>query len=449
MDDSLIGLMVLGGVILLNAALKMAYVALINTHKTRLKEMADDGQTRAGRALALANDATRLLASQQLIDLLLRFAIALVAALTLVPPLRDALTGSNVSEPVAAGIAYGVVLVGVAILTLVFGEMLPSNIALGHADAIAVRAVGPVNLLSGILAPALRLLQWISGQFAMPFVGRSSGSFVTEEEIKMLVDAGSEGGAIENGEKEMIYSIFQFGDTVAREVMVPRIDMVALELNTPLPEALNTIVAAGHSRIPVYEESIDHIRGLLYAKDLLVMLRDGSMARPLKEILRPAHFVPESKKAVDLLQDLQQRKIHLVIVVDEYGGTAGLVTIEDLIEEIVGEIRDEYDFNEEEIYQQVGENEYISDAGIDLDDLNRLMDVHLPTDESDTLGGYIFSSLGKVPVEGEQLEANGLSMEVLSVDDRRIRKIRLIKLPPPTSGDETEDVRDEPAAAPD
>jgi len=289
------------------------------------------------------------------------------------------------------------VLLVVALVTLIFGEMLPGKIALSYADPIALRSVGIIRGLTFVLAPVLRLLQWISGWFAAPFVGRTSMALVTEEEIKLMVDAGSEGGAIEDEEKEMIYSIFQFGDTLAREVMVPRIDMVALDIATPLQEAVNVIIQAGHSRIPVYEESIDHIRGLLYAKDLLVLWRDGRMDRPLKDLLRPAYFVPESKKAVDLLADLQQRKIHLAIVVDEYGGTAGLVTLEDLIEEIVGEIRDEYDINEEEVYQKVGENEYIFDAGIDLDDLNRLLDADLSTEDSDTLGGYIFSKLGKVP----------------------------------------------------
>lgn len=446
MDDSLTGLAVLGGFILLNAILKTVYVALINAHKARLKDLAEEGDARAGRALALASDATRLLASQQVIDLLLRFAIALVATVGLVPPLRDQLLAQAVQPTLADGLAYGSVLLAVAILTLVFGEMLPSNIALGYADTIAIRAAGPVNLLAHALAPVLRLLQWISGKFAAPFVGRSSTTLVTEEEIKLLVDAGSEGGAIEDEEKEMIYSIFQFGDTLAREVMVPRIDMVALEINTPLHEALNTIVEAGHSRIPVYEESIDHIRGVLYAKDLLVMWRDGQMDRPIRDLLRPAHFVPESKKAADLLADLQQRKIHLVIVVDEYGGTAGLVTLEDLLEEIVGEIRDEYDQNEEEVYQQIGDNEYLFDAGIDLDDLNRLLDTDLPTDESDTLGGYVFSKLGRVPVEGERIDEDRLQMEVVSVDDRRIRKIRLVRVTPP---DQPEDIRQEPAAAPD
>ncbi len=448
MDDSLTGLVALGGLILLNAALKLGYVALINVPKSKLKDLVDEGDSRAARAFGLANDATRLLASQQLVDLLLRFSIALVATVAIIPPLRDALFDQHTGAIVADGVAYGFVLVAVAIMTLVFGEMLPSNIALGYAEPIALRAAGVVAVVSLLLAPALRMLQWLSDKITAPLVARASDSLVTEEEIKMLVDAGSEGGAIEDEEKEMIFSIFQFGDTLTREVMVPRIDMVALDINSSLQEALDTIVRAGHSRIPVYEESIDHIRGLLYAKDLLECWRNGEMNRPIKDILRPAHFVPESKKAVDLLQDLQQRKIHLAIVVDEYGGTAGLVTLEDLIEEIVGEIRDEYDFDEEEIYQQVGDSEYIVDAGIDLDDLNRLLEVDLPTDESDTLGGYIYSKLGKVPVEGETLEHDNLNIEVLSVDDRRIRKIRLV-ITPPHPSDEPQDFREEPAPAPD
>ncbi len=448
MDDSLAGLLLLGGFILLNAVFKMAYVALINAHKSKLKELADEGHARARRALALSEDATRLLASQEVTDLLLRFLIALVAAVVLVPPVRNVLLDQHVSTVITDIIAYGGVLLVAALFTLIFGELLPSRIALGLADQIALHAVGPINVISTLFAPVLQLSQWVSSRLAMPLVGRSSIALVTEEEIKMLVDAGSEGGAIEDDEKEMIYSIFQFGDTLAREVMVPRIDVVALEINTPISEALNTIVEAGHSRIPVYEESIDHIRGLLYAKDLLQVWRDGQTDRPIKDLLRPAHFVPESKKAGDLLTDLQQRKIHLAVVVDEYGGMAGLVTLEDLVEEIVGEIRDEYDFDEEEVYQKVGENEYVFDAGIDLDDLNRLLDIELPTDESDTLGGYVFSKLGKVPIEGERIEGDHIQMEVLRVDDRRIRKIRLTRKPVEVTS-EVQDIRNELSAAPD
>lgn len=448
MDDSFTGLLLLGAFIALNAVLKMAYVALINAHKSKLRDMAEDGHVRARRALALSEDATRLLASQQVTDLLLRFLIAVVATVSLVPPLRDALLRQNLHPTLTDGIAYGGVLLVVALITLIFGELLPSYIALGLADTIAINVVGPINIVSAILAPVLRLSQWASSKLATPMVGKSRVGLVTEEEIKMLVDAGSEGGAIENEEKEMIYSIFQFGDTLAREVMVPRIDVVALEINTPLQEALNTIVEAGHSRIPVYDESIDHIRGLLYAKDLLQVWRDGQTDVQIKDLLRSAHFVPESKKAGDLLTDLQQRNIHLAVVVDEYGGMAGLVTLEDLIEEIVGEIRDEYDLNEEEVYQQIGDHEYVFDAGIDLDDLNRLLDIELPTDESDTLGGYIFSKLGKVPIEGETIVDGRVEIEVLRVDDRRIRKIRL-KLLPLELDAEMSDLREEPAAAPD
>lgn len=444
MNSSLTGLMLLGGFILLNAILKLSFVSLINANKARLRDMAEDGHRRAGAAFRLSSDATRLLASQQFLDLVLRFTIALVAAVTLAPPLREQLLDWEIGTFATDLIAYGGLLLVVAFITLVFGEMLPTSVAIGYADTLAMWVAGPMTTITVLLAPVVRLVQWISGQIATPLVGRVKAPFVTEEEIKLMVDAGSEGGAIENEEREMIFSIIQFGDTVAREVMVPRIDMVALESHTSLGEALATIIDCGHSRIPVFEESIDHIRGLLYAKDLLVLMRDGKLDVPIKDILRPAYFVPESKKAGDLLTELQHRKIHLAVVVDEYGGTAGLVTIEDLIEEIVGEIRDEYDINEEEVYQKIDENEYIFDAGVDLDDLNRLLDVSLPTDESDTLGGYILSRLGKVPDEGEAIETENLRITVLSVDDRRIRKIRLVRLLSPL---ELEDIREEPSVS--
>ncbi|HSJ55211.1 MAG TPA: hemolysin family protein, partial [Anaerolineae bacterium] len=248
--------------------------------------------------------------------------------------------------------------------------------------------------------------------------------FVTEEEIRTLVDAGEEEGVLEEEEKEMIYSIFDLGDTMTREVMVPRIDVVALEVTTPLLEALETIMQAGHSRIPVFRETVDNVEGVLYAKDLLPYLRDGRTDVPLKGLLRDAYFVPETKKASELLPDLQQRRVHVAIVVDEYGGVAGLVTIEDLLEEIVGEIQDEYD-TEEPFVEFVDENEYVFDARVDLDDLNRLMDVSLPTEDNDTLGGFIYTELGKVPAPGDQVAFGNMEFVVESVAGRRIRKVRV------------------------
>jgi CBS domain containing-hemolysin-like protein len=258
---------------------------------------------------------------------------------------------------------------------------------------------------------------------------------LSEEELLLLAsvvgDPISE-ATIEAEEREMIASIFTLRQTTAREVMVPRIDIVALEVETPMLDALDTIIRMGHSRIPVFEESVDNIVGILYAKDLLAYLRDGKTAVPLRDILRPAHFVPESKKADELLQELQQSRVHIAIVVDEYGGTAGLVTIEDVLEEIVGEIQDEYDA-EEPFIEVVSDVEAICNARVDLDDLNRAMDLQLPTEESDTLGGLIYSELGRVPLVGDKVELaeEGVTFYVLSVAGRRITKVRVVKQRPP------------------
>ena len=211
--------------------------------------------------------------------------------------------------------------------------------------------------------------------------------------------------------------------------MVPRIDVVAVDVQTSMLEALDVIMEAGHSRIPVYMETIDNVLGLLYAKDLLPYLRDGRTDVPLDHILREAYFIPETKRASDLLTELQQRRVHIAIVVDEYGGMAGLVTIEDLLEEIVGEIQDEYD-TEEPFVEFVDDNEYVFDARLDLDDLNRLMDVELPTEDSDTLGGFIYSELGRVPAVGSQVTYGDLVFRVESVSGRRIKKVRVQRRSP-------------------
>jgi CBS domain containing-hemolysin-like protein len=201
---------------------------------------------------------------------------------------------------------------------------------------------------------------WASGRVTAPLAGQRV-PFVTEEEIKTLVDAGEEGGSIEEDEKEMIYSIFDIGDTLAREIMIPRMDVLALDVETPLPAAVDAVISLGHSRIPVYQGNIDNVVGLLYAKDLLRVWKEGGQTS-LRGLLRPACFVPETKKVDDLLAELQQKRIHMAVVVDEYGGVAGLVTLEDIVEEIVGEIRDEYDVNEESLYERVSDAEYIFDA---------------------------------------------------------------------------------------
>jgi len=251
---------------------------------------------------------------------------------------------------------------------------------------------------------------------------------IIEEEIKTLVDAGEEGGFIEEEEKEMIYSIFEFGDTLAREVMVPRIDMVAIEVSTSVLDALDVVMNAGHSRIPVYQETIDNIVGILYAKDLLQYWREDTSSLELGNILRSVYYIPETKKVDELLQELQQRKVHITLVVDEYGGTAGLVTIEDILEEIVGEIQDEYD-SEEAFMEVISEDEIIFNGRMDIDDVNHIMDLELPTDRSDTLGGLVYSNLGRVPVVGDKVYIENVEVTVLSVVRRQIKKVKVVRLP--------------------
>jgi len=412
-----------------NGFLAMARSALINVRKARLRQLAEEGSRSARSAERLAEDASRLLATTQLGMMLTSTFGGAVVAVSAAPPLAEALRPwlGEASYPIAFVLSVFLA----AIVMLIFAELLPEIIALKYSERLALWLARPLAVLAILVMPLVRLMVWFSNGIARLFGAelRADMPLVTEEEIKTLVDAGEEEGVIQEEEKEMIYSIFELGDTLVREVMVPRIDIVALDVTTPMLEALDTIMQAGHSRIPVFQETIDNVQGVLYAKDLLHYLRENRTDVPLAKVLREAYFIPETKKASDLLPDLQQRRVHMAIVVDEYGGVAGLVTIEDLLEEIVGEIQDEYD-TEEPFVEFIDDNEYIFDARVDLDDLNRLMAVDLPTEDSDTLGGFIYTELGKVPVVGDRVVFGEMDFTVESVSGRRIRKVRVERRPP-------------------
>jgi CBS domain containing-hemolysin-like protein len=412
-----------------NGLLAMARSALINVRKARLRQLAEEGSRSARSAERLAEDASRLLATTQLGMMLTSTFGGAVVAVSAAPPLAEAL------GPWLGEFSYPVAFVAsvflAAISMLIFAELLPEIIALKYSERLALWLAQPLAVLAILVMPLVRLMVWFSSGVARLFGAELRGDMplVTEEEIKTLVDAGEEEGVIQEEEKEMIYSIFELGETLAREVMVPRIDIVALDVTTPMLEALDTIMQAGHSRIPVFQETIDNVLGVLYAKDLLHYLRENRTDVPLVKVLREAYFIPETKKASDLLPDLQQRRVHMAIVVDEYGGVAGLVTIEDLLEEIVGEIQDEYD-TEEPFVEFIDDNAYIFDARVDLDDLNRLMAVDLPTEDSDTLGGFIYTELGKVPAIGDRVVFGEMEFTVESVSGRRIKKVRVERHPP-------------------
>jgi putative hemolysin len=429
-SGSLRELALLAFLILLNAFFAASEVAIVTVGKARLKRLIEEEVKVARTVERLAEDSSRFLATMRVGVTLVRFSAVATAVITLTDPLQKWIAQVPIEFIAQASLPLAVfsVVITLAFFMLSLGELLPKTLALQRAEPIALAAAYPIDLFATIVSPVVKVLIAISSAAVHLFGSQPQGRipFITEEEIKTMVDAGEETGIIEEDEKEMIYSIFELGETMAREVMVPRIDIVAVESKTPVQQALDLILEKGHSRIPVYEETIDNIIGLLYAKDLLGQLRDGDATVALRDILRPAYFIPETKKADELLQDLQQRKVHIAIVVDEYGGTAGLVTIEDLVEEIVGEIQDEYDA-EEPFIEVVSDDEFIFNARVDLDDVNKLMNVELPSERCDTLGGFIYSQLGKVPKVGDEILFDGIKIAVLSVVGRRIKKVKVTR----------------------
>lgn len=314
-------------------------------------------------------------------------------------------------------------LLALAGLFLLVLEFVLEGFILPRAELWAVRFSWLAQTIDFILSPISSLLVLLLGS---PEMLERRLSPVTEEELKSWVEEGQREGSLEQGERRMIYSIFHFGDTLAREIMVPRIDILTLDVNTPLDEAIVALNRTGHSRVPVFDESIDNIIGLLYAKDLLRVRLEGQSISSLRGLLRPAYFVPEAKKVDELLREMQARSVHMALVVDEYGGIAGLVTLEDIVEEIVGEIRDEYDASEEQLFERVSEEEYFFHGRIDLDDFNQVMNTRILKDSADTLGGFIYSQIGRVPVGGEQVEVDNVVLTVEQVSGRRIRRVRAI-----------------------
>ena len=417
--------------VLLNGFLSASEVAIAEVRKSRLAQLAEQGHATAKALERLTDDSSRTLATLQLGTTLASFLAAGTAAVTLAPRLAVELARAAWLAPYSLLLSVLAVTLVLGLVMLVLGELVPKSLAARHAEPFALLVARPLDAAASLVAPLIKALVKLSNLIAGPLGGAARGGMglVTEEEIKTVVDAGEEGGVLEEEEKEMIYSIFELGDTLTREVMVPRIDVVAIEAATPLPEAADLVIRATYSRVPVYQDTIDNVIGVLYAKDLLRVLRAGDLPVSLAQIVRPAYFVPEAKKANELLEELQKRRVHVAIVVDEYGGVAGLVTIEDILEEIVGEIQDEYD-TEEPMFHQEAEGDYVFDARANLDDVSQLLGVQLPAESYDTLGGFLYTQFGHVPNAGEQLRFNGLIIEVLDVSGRRIGKVRVRHAPP-------------------
>ncbi|HEY5530761.1 MAG TPA: hemolysin family protein [Candidatus Anoxymicrobiaceae bacterium] len=334
------------------------------------------------------------------------------------------------------GVAIGTVII--TALMFIFGELVPKSAASHNSEGMALWVTRPVTLLSRIFSPLTWLLELIARGVLMLFgrkIDINEGIITEEGEIKALVSFAEEQDVIEEEEKEMVHSVFEFSDTLAREVMVPRPDMVTLPADSSMKEALVMVTEYGHSRIPVYEGELDNIAGVLYAKDLMAHLLEGKLDHPIKDILRKAIIIPETKVLSELLNDLKKRKVHISIVVDEYGTVVGLVTIEDLLEEIVGEIFDEYDL-EVSLVEKIDDRHFRVDARMNLEDLYEILQVDIPRPaDVDSVGGLVLKVLGHLPIAGETFVYNGISVKVEKLRNNRITKVVLELLDEKTGHD--------------
>ncbi len=430
---AVVGVLLCLFLLLLNAAIE---AALSTINRLRLHSMLERHERRVIVIEQLLNRPNQVLSALNTLN-----TICLVVA--------TALTITGMHQFNLYGLEVTVLVLLLVFFTLLFIRTVPKGFALHNPEGIAVRFSSFVNIETAVMSPLVAVVNFGSNQ-VLKLAKRPpipANTVVTEEELTLLANVAEEDSLIQADGREMIRSIFEFGDTIVREIMIPRPDISAVPVNSSLNEALDIIQKSGHSRLPVCNEDIDHIVGILYAKDLLRYLRhrEEQASFDLQKLVRPAHYVPESKKVDELFAELQKKRVHITIIIDEYGGTAGLVTIEDLLEEIVGEIQDEYDLETSE-FERVGEDEVLVDARLNLSDVNDFFNTNWESENVDTIGGLIYDRLGRIPVLGDSLTVNqngevieesaiaGHSapyfvISVLSVNGQRLKQLRLERKP--------------------
>ena len=411
--------------ILLNAFFAMTEIAFVSLNDAKIDLLAKSGDKKAQKIKKLLDVPSKFLATIQIGVTLAGFLSSAFAAESFADDLAPLLT------PLLGNSAKSVAIILVTILlsffTLIFGELVPKRIGMKNHEKIAFATVGIIRAISIILAPFVKILTFATNAVSKLFgVTESDEEIVTEEEIRMMVDAGEEKGAIEEEEKEMINNVFEFNDISVSAIMTPRNDIFALDLNITVSELFDELGNdRTYSRIPVYDEDPDDIKGILYVKDVLNKPKDTKIA----DLIREPFYVPETMKINELFDALKLQKIQIAIVVDEYGGTAGLVTMEDVLEEIVGDIFDEYD-EIENLYEAIDENTYIFDAGITIYDLSKVLDIDIEEGDYDTLSGYFLELLGRMPKENEHptVTTDKLEMTVEEFKDNRILTVKIHKL---------------------
>lgn len=423
MDDSFTGIL-FAGCVVLSAFFSSVETAFFSLSPLRLKKLETEGDGRAGEILNVLADKQRLLLTILVGNTFANvFATALAAGFFV-----SWLPGSPLAAYVGVGFTRSILLaaVFVALIILVFGEIIPKIIAIYGAYGYSRIAVKPLRLFVVLATPFTWTITTIIRKILPGYSEWNSllGSSNSMDEMDSYFSLGEEVGLIERDEKEMISSVFEFGDTLVREVMVPRPDIVSMPINISFEELLKVVRDDGHSRFPVYDGNLDKVIGIIYVKDILIKLDEIKESYDLFKLLRPPFFVPETKKLNDLLSEFQKRKQHLAIVVDEYGGVSGLVTIEDLLEEIVGEIVDEYDLEEQAPLNRIDENIFSIDARFSISDLESELEIELDYEDCETVGGFILEKLGRIPQKGESFEQPQGIFQVTEIKGNRILRVR-------------------------
>ncbi|MGQ0522008.1 MAG: hemolysin family protein [Actinomycetota bacterium] len=407
-------LVAIGALILLAGFFAMSETSLTRISRIKAITMEEEGRKGAHKLARLVEHPERFLNPVLLLVLVCHLVVA-----TLVGVLAEQLFG-------ALGVAVAVFFEVVVIFVL--AESAPKTWAVQHPERAALLSAPLVSFLTNLL-PIRLLARGLIGlsNLILPGKGLKQGPFVSEEELLATVDVATEDEVIEHDERRLIHSIIEFGDTVVREVMVPRPDMAAVEGKDRVSDVLEVAIAAGFSRLPAYDQGIDDVIGIVFLKDLVRADRESRGTDEVRNLVREAHFVPETKRVTELLREMQRDKFHIAIVVDEYGGTAGLVTLEDLIEELVGEIVDEFDVEEPPV-EDLGNGEVRVNARMPIDEVNDLLNADLPTGDWDSVGGLVFNLLGHVPTEGETVEVDGHRLMAERVQGRRIGRVRIAKV---------------------
>ncbi len=431
MGNTLLELAFIAFLVLLNGVFVAAEIALVSIRPSRVEQLVEEGRRGASRVKRLIGDPGRFLAVIQLAITFIGFLASAFAGISLATALATFLTDIGVGEGYAVPVSLLVVTILLSLFTIVFGELVPKTLALAHPEAFALGLARPVDVIGRLFRPVVAGLTLATRTISKAFGAEvTTQAQITAEELRLIVERGGEQGILEAEEEQMINAVIELGERRLHEVMVPRIAIVALPATATFEEVIDRIIEEGHSRVPVYETSVDEVIGILYAKDLLPFLKAAAVEPPdLRTLLRAPVFVPESMTIDDLLHEFQRRKVHIAIVLDEYGGTAGLVTIEDLLEEIVGEIQDEYDV-EEPLVEPLGEDRARVDGRASVDDLLDVFDLRLTLedeDEYDTVGGLVYHRIGGVPVPGDEVRVDGLRLTVETTDGRRVGKVLVVR----------------------